>query len=104
MGHGRAGEVSPSAVIGAFSVSNRRAVLPTGSEIRRFHALGPIYYRDSDGALLVYDITDKDSFQKTQKWVKELRSIVGPDIVIMIAGNKIDLERKRTVTTDEAEV
>lgn len=30
----------------------------------RFHALGPIYYRDSNGALLVYDITDEDSFQK----------------------------------------
>jgi len=30
----------------------------------RFHALGPIYYRESNGALLVYDITDEDSFQK----------------------------------------
>jgi Ras-related protein Rab-21 len=30
----------------------------------RFHALGPIYYRMSNGAILVYDITDEDSFQK----------------------------------------
>lgn len=30
----------------------------------KFHALGPIYYRDSQGAILVYDITDEDSFQK----------------------------------------
>ena len=30
----------------------------------RFHALGPIYYRDSNGAILVYDITDEDSFMK----------------------------------------
>lgn len=30
----------------------------------RFHALGPIYYRDSNGAVLVYDVTDEDSFQK----------------------------------------
>jgi len=30
----------------------------------RFHALGPIYYRDSNGAVLVYDITDEDSFMK----------------------------------------
>ncbi|KAG7232683.1 hypothetical protein INR49_008227 [Caranx melampygus] len=34
----------------------------------RFHALGPIYYRDSNGAILVYDITDEDSFQKVKNW------------------------------------
>ena len=33
----------------------------------RFHALGPIYYRDADGAVLVYDITDTDSFGKVQR-------------------------------------
>ena len=33
----------------------------------RFHALGPIYYRDANGAILIYDITDADSFQKVTK-------------------------------------
>lgn len=33
----------------------------------KFHALGPIYYRSSNGAILVYDITDEDSFQKVNK-------------------------------------
>lgn len=37
----------------------------------RFHALGPIYYRMSNGAILVYDITDEDSFQKVKKIVYE---------------------------------
>ena len=69
----------------------------------RFHALGPIYYRDSHGALLVYDITDRDSFSKVRNWVKELRKIVGKDIVLMIAGNKEDLEKKRQVDVKEAE-
>ena len=68
----------------------------------RFHALGPIYYRDADAALLVYDITDKESFSKVQKWVKELRKIVGQDIIIVIAGNKIDLEKQKNVPEDEA--
>ena len=68
----------------------------------RFHALGPIYYRDANGALLVYDITDSESFAKVRKWVKELRKIVGSEIAIVIAGNKVDLERNRQV--DEAEV
>lgn len=68
----------------------------------RFHALGPIYYRDADAALLVYDITDVESFTKVKKWVKELRKIVGNDIVIAIAGNKIDLEKSRNVNEQEA--
>lgn len=81
----------------------------------RFHALGPIYYRDaglyfsyinilllSDGALLVYDITDVQSFEKVKNWVKELRKIVGNDIVIAIAGNKVDLEKNRKVNEEEA--
>ena len=59
----------------------------------RFHALGPIYYRDAHGAVLVYDITDEDSFQKVKVWVKELRRMVGTDICLIIAGNKVDLER-----------
>jgi Ras-related protein Rab-21 len=69
----------------------------------RFHALGPIYYRDASGALLVYDITDLESFNKVQTWVKELRKIVGNDIVIVIAGNKIDMEKNRNVKREEAE-
>lgn len=68
----------------------------------RFHALGPIYYRDSNGALLVYDITDRDSFTKVRNWVTELREIVGKDIVLVIAGNKSDLEKQRQVSDDDA--
>jgi len=69
----------------------------------RFHALGPIYYRDSHGALLVYDITDLDSFQKVKNWVKELRKMLGNDVELAIVGNKIDLERSRVVPQAEAE-
>jgi len=69
----------------------------------RFHALGPIYYRDADGALLVYDITDQSSFEKVRTWIKELRKIVGPNIHITIAGNKCDLEKHRSVNALEAQ-
>jgi len=68
----------------------------------RFHALGPIYYRDANGALLVYDITDRDSFTKVRNWVKELRKIVGRDIVLVICGNKFDLDKQRQVDDNEA--
>ncbi|CAH0546543.1 unnamed protein product [Brassicogethes aeneus] len=69
----------------------------------QFHALGPIYYRSSNGAILVYDITDQDSFQKVKSWVKELRKMLGADICLIIAGNKIDLEKDRNVTLEDAE-
>lgn len=69
----------------------------------RFHALGPIYYRDAQAALLVYDITDADSFTRVQTWVQELRQMVGPGIVIAIAANKQDLQRMRTVSAQESE-
>ncbi|PZC79993.1 ras-related protein Rab-21 [Helicoverpa armigera] len=69
----------------------------------KFHALGPIYYRNSNGAILVYDITDEDSFGKVKNWVKELKKMLGSDIVLTIAGNKIDLEHERTVPLEEAE-
>ncbi|XP_035214837.1 ras-related protein Rab-21-like [Stegodyphus dumicola] len=69
----------------------------------RFHALGPIYYRDSNGAILVYDITDEDSFKKVKNWVKELRKMLGDDVCLCIAGNKTDLEKDRAVPVGEAE-
>ncbi|XP_061264782.1 ras-related protein Rab-21-like [Bos javanicus] len=69
----------------------------------RFHALGPIYYRDSNGAILVYDITDEDSFQKVKNWVKELRKMLGNEICLCIVGNKVDLEKERHVSIQEAE-
>ena len=59
-------------------------------------------YRDADGACLVYDITDAESFEKVKTWVKELRKIVGENICIAMAGNKIDLEKDRHVKESDA--
>ncbi|XP_017156517.1 ras-related protein Rab-21 [Drosophila miranda] len=68
----------------------------------RFHALGPIYYRGSDGALLVYDITDQDSFQKVKSWVRELKQMRGTEISLIIVGNKTDLEEQRAIGYEDA--
>lgn len=87
------------------NVDNKRvnlAIWDTAGQ-ERFHALGPIYYRDSHGAILVFDITDEDSFQKVKNWVKELKKMLGDDICLCIAGNKIDLEKDRNVTNEDAE-
>jgi len=69
----------------------------------KFHALGPIYYRESHGAVLVYDITDQDSFQKVKNWVVELKRMLGENVCLAIAGNKSDLEQQRTVSQQDAE-
>jgi len=70
----------------------------------RFHSLGPIYYRDAKGAILVYDITDQSTFDRVKSWTKELRKMVGDNtkICITIVGNKIDLERRRVVSQQSA--
>lgn len=67
----------------------------------RYHALNVTYYRYSKGALIVYDVTDKDSFEKVKKWHTELSKYL-PGAPIMIAGNKCDLVN-RTVPEEEAD-
>uniref|UniRef100_A0A6A7G9S8 Ras-related protein Rab-21 n=1 Tax=Hirondellea gigas TaxID=1518452 RepID=A0A6A7G9S8_9CRUS len=70
----------------------------------RFHGLAPIYYRKSQGAIVVYDICDRESFSKAHTWVAELRKIVGNQIVLVLVGNKTDLSRKhRQVDLQTAE-
>jgi small GTP-binding protein len=68
----------------------------------RYHSLAPMYYRGAQAAIVVYDITNKESFQKAQTWVKELQRQASPNIVIALAGNKIDLANKRVVSYEEA--
>lgn len=68
----------------------------------RYHALGPIYYRGSNGAFLVYDISDIDSFERIKSWVKELKTSLGNDCILCIVGNKSDLEKNRNVPVKDA--
>ncbi|AJT18182.1 AHL_G0046210.mRNA.1.CDS.1 [Saccharomyces cerevisiae] len=57
----------------------------------RFAPLAPMYYRNAQAALVVFDVTNEGSFYKAQNWVEELREKVGHDIVIALVGNKMDL-------------
>jgi len=68
----------------------------------RYHSLAPMYYRGAQAAIVVYDITNTDTFSRAKTWVKELQRQANPDIVIALAGNKADLTNKRMVEHDEA--
>lgn len=67
----------------------------------RYRAITSAYYRGAVGALLVYDITKKESFENVERWLKELKDHADSNIVIMLVGNKSDLQHLKSVTTDE---
>lgn len=57
----------------------------------RFASLAPMYYRNAQAAIVVYDITKPASFIKARHWVKELHEQASKDITIALVGNKYDL-------------
>ncbi|KAI6244159.1 Ras-related protein Rab6 [Aphelenchoides fujianensis] len=69
----------------------------------RFRSLIPSYIRDSTVAVVVYDITNANSFHQTSKWIDDVRTERGSDVIIMLVGNKTDLADKRQVSTEEGE-
>ncbi|CEP17941.1 hypothetical protein [Parasitella parasitica] len=63
----------------------------------RFRSLIPSYIRDSSVAVVVYDITSRTSFQNTSKWIEDVRAERGSEVIIVLVGNKTDLNDKRQV-------
>ncbi|KAM3164608.1 GTP-binding protein YPT6 [Lachancea thermotolerans] len=70
----------------------------------RFRSLIPSYIRDSHVAIVVYDVTNKKSFEYIDKWVEDVKSERGEEnVVLCIVGNKNDLSDERQVSTEEGE-
>jgi small GTP-binding protein len=63
----------------------------------RFHSIAPIYYKKANAVLLVYDITNRQSFERAKVWLQELESNGNPNALTVVLGNKTDLESKRDV-------
>ena len=68
----------------------------------RYRAVTSAYYRGALGAMLVYDITKRQSFDHIPRWLEELRSHADKNLVIMLVGNKNDLVDQRAVSTEDA--
>ena len=57
----------------------------------RYHSIAPLYYRNARAAVVVYDISDAQTFERAKKWVSNLREKIDLDAVIAMVGNKADL-------------
>lgn len=69
----------------------------------RFRSLIPSYIRDSSGAVVVYDVTKRESFDNASKWIEQVREERGVDVVIALVGNKVDLEDERQVSLEDGQ-
>ncbi|CAD8083743.1 unnamed protein product [Paramecium sonneborni] len=69
----------------------------------RYRAITSAYYRGAIGAVLVYDITNKQSFEAVERWLQEVRENADKDIVIMIIGNKSDLKHLRAIRMESGQ-
>ncbi|RUS27092.1 ras small monomeric GTPase, partial [Jimgerdemannia flammicorona] len=69
----------------------------------RFRSLIPSYIRDSSVAVVVYDMTNRNSFMNTAKWIDDVRAERGNEVIIVLVGNKTDLNDRRQVTAEEGE-
>lgn len=67
----------------------------------RYRSLASMYYRNAQAAIVVYDITQQESLEKAKYWIKELKRQANKDILIVLVGNKIDLENERKVDADD---
>jgi small GTP-binding protein len=99
---------NPPTIGGAFqeipvTIDNVRITLmiwdTAGSE--QYRSVGPLYYHGSAGALIVYDITSRASFERCAEWHTSLGNNAGGKVAIILVGNKTDLESQREVSADE---
>ena len=70
----------------------------------QFNAISTLYYQNAVGALIVYDVSIFETFEKVKQWVKTLQEAVGKDIIFVIAGNKVDKLKKEEIEKGNPEI
>lgn len=101
---------TPISTIGA-SFLIKKIYRPNGKSVRfdiwdtcgmeRYNSIAPIYYKAARVCLVVYDITNRTTFEKAQTWVAILLQEANIDVIIALIGNKIDLADDRSVSYNE---
>lgn len=69
----------------------------------RFRSVTHAYYRDANALLLLYDVTNKSSFDNIRAWLTEINEYAQEDVVIMLLGNKADMASERLIKTEDGE-
>jgi len=68
----------------------------------RFRAITKNYYKGANGIILIYDVTNLQTYENVKNWITQIREETNPNVVIYLAGNKIDIpEEERAVKTEE---
>ena len=67
-----------------------------------FKAITRSYYRSSAAALVVFDLTRKDTFRNVARWVEDVKNNSNKDVIMVLVGNKCDLQQERMVSREEA--
>ncbi|KAM3733427.1 hypothetical protein ACB098_11G135300 [Castanea mollissima] len=88
--------------VGIDFLSNTRSNCPIAA-LERFRSLIPNYIRDSSVAVIVYDVASRQSFLNTSKWIEEVHTERGSDVIIVLVSNKTNLVEKRQVSIEEGE-
>ncbi|XP_017893434.2 ras-related protein RabJ [Ceratina calcarata] len=70
----------------------------------RFRSMAPMYYRNANAAMLVFDLTQYNTFTAMKRWVSELHKHIEESIVLVVIGNKSDLREKRQVDAEEGRI
>lgn len=65
----------------------------------RYKSLAPMYYRNANGAIVVFDVTDEFSFERAKSWIDELELQAPNDLIIKLIGNKSDLKNSSSANT-----
>ncbi|KAM5198448.1 ras-related protein Rab-26 isoform 17-T17 [Hipposideros larvatus] len=69
----------------------------------RFRSVTHAYYRDAHALLLLYDVTNKASFDNIQAWLTEIQEYAQHNVVLMLLGNKVDSAQERVVKREDGE-
>ncbi|XP_052769804.1 ras-related protein Rab-37-like isoform X2 [Mya arenaria] len=69
----------------------------------RFRSVTHAYYRDANALLLLYDVTNKSSFDNIRAWLTEINEYAQEDVVIMLLGNKADMSGERMIRVEDGE-